>query len=77
MISEVNSSVKVFGMELKIFISRRKKPNLNFSLMNKMPLRRVSRLDKLIFFNYRRVCEIGQVKTNTSPSRLLPMEVSR
>lgn len=41
---------------------RRKKTNLNFSLMNKMALRRVFRLDKLIFCNYRWVCEIGQVR---------------
>lgn len=47
----------VAGYKIKL-----KKANLNFSLMNKMALRRVSRLYKLIFFNYRWTCEIWLVE---------------
>lgn len=45
--------------------------------MNKT--RRVSRLDKLIFFNYRRACEIGQVMRawNADSDVYLSIEISR
>lgn len=78
MISKLLRS-KVFGRELKFYFILKKKTNLNFSLMNKIALRCVSRLDELIFFNYRRVYEIGQVRRSGNDSRLKTalLEISR